>query len=105
MALTKYERGTTFKSTTTYTSGSTYIDPSGNMAFLNVYAPDGDLIIGPVSGSRDSTGIYHYFVSTQSNSDLGIYILEWKAQFNYGSPWNFSWKYDRCPVQIAHVKQ
>jgi len=104
MSLTKYERGTTFKTTTTYLSGSTYINPSGNKAFLTVYDPNGTAIISNEEGTTDTTGIYHYFVSTQLSNDLGIYVLEWKAMFNYQSPWNYSWKYDREPIHICHVK-
>jgi len=104
MALSKYERSTTFRTATTYKSGSTYINCSGNMAYLTVYEPNGSVIIGPVSGHHYSTGIYEYFVSTQSTHDLGIYVLEWKAWFNYQSPWDYSPKYDREPIDLVYVK-
>jgi len=104
MTLTEYERGTVFKTNTVYTSGSTYIDCSGNMAYLTVYKPNGDTLLGPVSGLHESTGTYQYFVSTQTTDDLGIYVLEWKAMFNYQAPWNYSWKYDREPIHIVYVK-
>jgi len=104
MALTKYERQNTWKSYVTYVSGTTNIDCSGNMAYLTVYRPDGTVLLGPVSGIRDSTGVYKYYVSTQSTDDLGIYVCEWKAYFNYGAPWDYSPKYDREAVQIVKVE-
>ena len=102
--LARYERGSTFRTATAYTSGSTEIDCSGNMAYFTMYAPDGTSIIGPVSGHWYSTGVYEYFPSTQTTSDLGIYVLEWKAEFNYQSPWNYSPKYDREPIELVYVK-
>ena len=104
MSLTRYERGTTFRTATTYTSGSTDIDCSGNMAYLTVYEPDGTVLLGPVSGHHYDTGIYEYFVSTQSTDNLGIYVLEWMARFNYQAPWNYSPKYDREPIELVYVK-
>ena len=99
MSLTKYEIGTTFRSTVTWVSGSSYIDASGNMSYFTVYDPNGNIIL-EASGSHDGTGIYTYYYSTQSNADLGIYVLEWKAYFNYGT-WSFSPKYEREAIQIT----
>jgi len=104
MSLTSYERGTTFRTYTTYTSGSTNIDCSGNMAFFTMYNPDGSINMGPVSGHHIGTGVYEYFASTQTTDDLGIYVLEWKSYFNYQFPWYYSPKYDREAVHICHVK-
>jgi len=101
---TKYERETTFKTTVTYTSGSTNIDCSGNVTNLRVYDPNGTLIIGPVSGTHTSTGVYHYYVSTQSTHDLGLYICEWTTYFSYGSPWNWQPKVDREIINLVKVK-
>jgi hypothetical protein len=103
MALTKYERGTSWRSKVTYTSGSSYVDCSGNMAYLTVYAPNGDTFIGPVSGTHVQTGIYDYYISTQTDSNLGIYVTEWRGMFNYPKTWN--WKYDREANQLVYVKQ
>jgi len=105
MTLTSYERGTVFKTNTTYTSGSTNVDSSGNIAYLTVYKPDGTVLMGPVSGLHESTGVYQYFVQTETTNDLGIYVLEWKAMFNYQSPWGYEWKYDREPIHLVNVKQ
>ena len=81
MSYTSYERGSTFKSTITFTSGSVNVDPSGNRVFIEVYKPDGTKFIDS-SGSRDSTGVYHYFISTQSTYDLGIYRVKWYGYFD-----------------------
>lgn len=104
MSVTKYERESTFKSQVTFTSGSTYIDCSGNKAYLTVYRPDGTVLLGPVSGTHASTGIYHYYVSTQSTDDLGLYVCEWKAWFNYEHPWDYSPKVDREAIQLVKIK-
>ena len=101
MALTKRERGTTWRAQVSYTSGSSYIDCSSNVTNLTVYKPDDTILVGPVSGNHRSTGIYDYYVSTASNADLGIYILEWKSWFSY----DFGWepKVDREEIQLCHV--
>jgi len=104
MTLTKYERETTFKSRVTYTSGSTNINCSGNLAYITVYRPDGTVLLGPESGQHAATGIYDYYVSTQSTDDLGIYVCEWKTEFDYGMPWQNSPKYDREAIQLVKVK-
>lgn len=104
MTLTEYERGTTWKSTVTYQSGSSYVDCSGNMAYLTVYKADGSVLLGPASGVHESTGIYHYFVSTQSTDPLGIYVTEWMGRFNYQGRFLHSPKYDRDAVLIRYVK-
>jgi len=101
---TKYERGTTFRSYVYYQSGSTPIDCSGNMAYFTLYDPNGVVIIGPVSGHHVSTGTYEYFPSTQNTHDLGLYCCEWKAWFDYQSPWNFSPKIDREVIQLVYVE-
>jgi len=105
MALTKFERGTTWKATVTFTSGSTNIDCSGNMAYLTVYRPDGTVLLGPESGCHEATGMYNYYVSTQSTDDLGIYVTEWKGLFDYQHPFHWSPKYDRNPIQLVYVKR
>jgi len=104
MSLTKFERGNTFKTTVTFTSGSTNIDPSGNKAFLDVYKPDGTMLLQGVSGSRVSTGVYHYYISTDSNDPLGIYIIDWKGMFNYGFPWTYQWKHQKNTIQLLEVE-
>lgn len=99
-----YERETTFKSQVTWTSGSTNVDPSGNMSFLEVYDPNDNRIIN-TSGQKSDTGVYYYYISTQSSDDLGLYRIRWRALFNYNAPWNFSPSYDTEVVQIVKVKQ
>ncbi len=105
MALTKFERGTSWKSTVTYTSSNTNVDCSGNMTFLTVYNPDATVGFGPVSGVHQETGIYHQYPSTSTTSDLGIYVEEWKTFFSYGTGLGWRPKYDREAIQICHVKQ
>ena len=104
MALTKYERNSSWKSTVTYASSNTNINCSGNVSILTVYGPDGSIEFGPVSGVHQETGIYYQYPSTSTTSDLGIHVAEWKTFFNYGT--NLGWrpKYDREAVQIVKVK-
>jgi len=101
---TKYERNSTWKSQVTYTSGTTNIDCSGNMAYLTVYKSDGTTLLGPVSGLHEETGIYKYYVSTQSTDPLGLYVCEWKTYFDYGGRQSWLPKYDREIVQVVHVE-
>lgn len=102
--VSSYERGSTWKSQVTYTSGSSYIDCSSNVTNLTVYRSDGTVLLGPVSGVHASTGIYHYYVSTQSTDSLGLYVCEWKTYFNYGNPWVWLPKLDREVVHIKYVE-
>ena len=85
MTYSSYEKGSSFKSTVTFTSGSIVKDPSGNRVFIEVYKPDGTLMINS-SGTRVSTGVYFYWISTQSTDDLGIYRIKWSGFFNQGDP-------------------
>lgn len=101
---TKRERGSTFRSRVTYTSGSTLVNCSGNVTNLTVYKSDGTTLLGPESGSHEGTGVYEYYVSTASTDPLGLYICEWKTYFDYGAPWNYQPKIDRELIQICHVK-
>jgi len=103
VVLGEYERGSTFKSVETYKSGSTYVDPSGNIAFITMYDPDGNVIIDN-SGQRASTGVYYYYVSTQTDSPLGLYRIRWRAYWNFGSPWNYAPKDDTEAVSIVSVE-
>ena len=72
---TKWERTNSFKSTVEWTSGSTYVDPSGNMSYIKVFKPDGTQYIHE-SGLKNATGIYQYYISTQSTDDLGLWIID-----------------------------
>jgi len=101
---TKYERGSTFRSQVTYTSGSTNINCSSNVTNLTVYKSDGTVLMGPESGAHITTGVYRYYVDTESTDPLGLYICEWKTYFNYNDPWNWKPKTDREIVQIVHVE-
>jgi len=101
---TKYERNTTWRTRVTYTSGSTNINCSGNVTNLTVYRPDGTVLLGPESGQHVATGIYDYYVSTQSTDDLGLYRCTWITYFDYGTPWNYSPKVDSEVIQLVLVK-
>ena len=103
--VTTFERENTFKTQVTWKSGSTNIDPSSNMSFLKVIEPDGTVMFQDVSGVRSATGIYHYYVSTQTSDDLGLYKIQWYAYFNYGSPFNYQIKYDTEVINLVAVKQ
>ena len=104
MSLTKYERGSTFRTRQTYVSGTTNVNCSGNLAYLTVYKPDGTTYIDSVSGSHVGTGIYEYYVSTSSTDLLGIWVCEWKGYFNYDAPWYNEPKVDRECIQLVYVK-
>jgi len=103
MTLTKYERGSTFKTTVTWMSSSTYVDPSGQKSYLDVYDSLGTKIFDSVEGSKESTGIYKYYVSTNSTDPLGVYVVDWWARFNYGTPWNYETKHERSEIQISYL--
>ena len=104
MALQKWERTNFFKSQVIWKSGSTEIDPSGNMSFIDVYDPNGDIVISE-SSQRATSGTYVYYVSTQSDQDLGIWVIDHRAYFDYEHPWNFSQKHNYEPFQLVKVKQ
>lgn len=104
MALDKWERGSTWKTQLLCKSGSTLINCSGNYAELKIYDPNATVVID-TSGQHQSIGTYIYYVSTQTNQDLGIWLAEWKFWFDYSGPWGYSPKYDRYPIQLVHVKQ
>jgi len=106
MSLTEYERLSTWKTTVTWTSGSTAVDPSGNMSFIDVYKPDGTLLITtPASGERDGVGVFHYYISTASTDPLGIYIIDWHALFDYGGNFGYMPLHDKECVIIEKVVQ
>lgn len=104
MAMDKWERQSTWKSQVVYKSSNTAIDPSGSIAFIDVYDAEDNLILSN-SGQRTSTGTYIYYVSTQSDDPLGIYRVRWRALFDYSGRWDYSPKYDTEVVQICKVKQ
>jgi hypothetical protein len=83
MSVTNYERGTSFRVTVTFVSGSTVKDPSDNIALIDMYTPNGTLLFSN-SGTRDSTGIYHCYISTQNTDDLGLYRIKWTGYMNIG---------------------
>jgi len=105
MSYSTFERENTFKSTVTFTSGSTYIDPVSNLAYIDVIKPDGTYLIQGESGQRVSEGIYQYYFSTSSTDPLGLYIIDWYGTFSYDTPWGNMPKHQREVVRIVKVKQ
>jgi hypothetical protein len=87
--LTSYERLSTFKTSVTWTSGSTAVDPSGNMSFIDIFKADGTYLLQAASGERDGVGIFHYYASTASTDPLGIYRIRWYAYFNYAGNFGY----------------
>jgi len=104
MTLTKYVRGNTWRTRVSYLSGNTPIDCSSNIANLTVEAPDGSTYMTGITGQHVSTGIYQYYLSTQSTDDLGIYVCSWESWFDYQHPWNYSPKVENEAIQLVHVK-
>jgi hypothetical protein len=104
MTLTSYERETTFLSTHTFYSGSTtdVYDPSGNIANVKVYDPNGTLYIN-ASGERISTGIYRYYISTSSTSPLGIYTIDWCGSFYMDGTFGFMPKHEKEFILLTTV--
>ena len=102
MSLAKKERGNTFRSYVVWKSGSSYTDPSSNMSYFEVYKPDGTLYYSE-SGLKNSTGIFDYYVSTQTDDSLGIYKIRHWGYFNYGSPWYWERKQQTIELQIVDV--
>jgi len=94
MTLTSYERESTFKSTVTFQSGSVNVDPSGNLANIKVYQPDGLLYIS-ATGAKDSDGVYHYYISTSTNNPLGIYTIDWYGSFYYDSIFTYMPRHEK----------
>lgn len=105
MALTRYERENSWKTYVEFKSGSTFIDPSGNLAYLTITKPDGTKLIDNISGARQSTGVYKYYVSTQSTDPLGLYVISWYGEFNYSGRWGYMPKYEKEVIQLVKVVQ
>lgn len=104
MTIQKWERSNTFKSTVTWMSSNSYVDPSGHRSFIKVYDPNGNLYLSE-SGNRDATGRYHYYVSTQSNATLGLWKIQWWGLFNYESPFTYLEKSETEIVNLVDVEQ
>ena len=104
MTVTKWERENSIKSSVEWKSGSTYVDPSSNMSFIEVYNPYGTRYIAD-SGIKDATGKYHYYISTQSDAELGLWKIRWYAYFNYGSPFNYLEKSEMEVVNLVDIIQ
>ena len=106
MSVTRWERSNTWKTTVEWKSGSTYIDPSGNISTLDVYKADGTHYISH-SGVRDCTGIYHYYVSTSNDDPLGLWIVDWNGLFTHEDTGTTNWipKHDKEVVELVYVIQ
>ena len=104
MALTKWVRGSSWRTRATYMSSNSYVDCSGNIASLSIEAPNGTTYMTGITGQHVSTGVYQYYISTQSTDDLGIYICSWKSWFDYEHPWNYSPKVENEEISLVLVK-
>jgi len=105
MGLTEYERESTFKTSVTFTSGSTNVDPSGNIAYVDVYKSDGTLLwtAASKSGTRSASGQYYYYISTQSTDPLGVYVIDWYGNFDYGGQWSYMPKHEKYEVRVRYA--
>jgi hypothetical protein len=84
--VSSYERNNSIKLTCTFKSGGVATYPIS--ANLTIYRPDKTLLLQDVSGHRTGvTGEFYYYISTNSTSDLGIYVTEWHGDISYGSHW------------------
>ena len=88
----------------TFYSGSTAIDPSGNIAWIDVYDPNGTLYIHD-SGVRSSTGTYYYYISTASTNDLGIWTIDWYGSFYEDEHFGYKPRHDKECVILKKVVQ
>lgn len=102
--VTEKERGNSFRTTVTFMSSNQYVDPSSNIAWIQVYKSDGTSMLSNASGTRQSTGIYYYYISTQSTDPLGLYVVDWYGYFPYGSPFLYLPKHEREVVSIVYVE-
>lgn len=84
MSYSSYERNQTIRLTCTFKSGSVATYPIS--ANLTVKKPDGTALLTDVSGHRTgTTGEFYYYMSTNSTSDLGIYVTEWHGDIQYSN--------------------
>ena len=87
--LQEFERGNTIKVVATFnTSSNVATDPSGNVAFIQVFKPDGTSLIGGGSGaitSRTGTGSFKYFFDTADDYPLGVYVVQWQGYHGIGT--------------------
>jgi len=104
LSLTKFERETTVRTMVAFKSGSTPVDPSGNIAYVEIYKPDGTILIEG-SGSKDSTGNYRYYFSTGPTDLLGIYLIDWWGRFYYGTKYDYKEKHEREVIWLVNVDQ
>ena len=102
--LTKKERTTIFPTQVLWKSGSTLIDPSSNMSYIDIYNPEGDKVISE-SSQRYTTGTYRYYISTQSTDNLGIWVVDHWSYFNYQGRHGWQKKHNYEPFQLVYVKQ
>jgi len=82
--LEKYERGNTIKLDADFKLSGALTDPYNNAVTLDVIKPDGTYLYSAATATRDGTGEYHYFISTNSLDPLGIYYAVWKGQHDVG---------------------
>jgi hypothetical protein len=75
----EFERGNTIKSSIVFQFGGADTDPTSPV--INVYKPDGTLLVTDGAGVQDATGQYHYYFSTASTDPLGLYKVVWSGTY------------------------
>jgi hypothetical protein len=75
------------------------------MSYIDIYKSDGTYLIQSASGERSDTGVYHYYISTASTDPLGIYIIDWYGDFNYGGNFGYLPLHNKECIVIEKVVQ
>jgi len=105
MTLTSYERTDSWTSTVSWYSGSTLIDPSGNIANIEVYQSDGVKYISATGANDGTVGVYFYRISTNSTQPLGIYKIIWNGSFFYDNFFGYMPRTETEAVIITDIVQ
>jgi len=105
MALDKYERGNTIRSDVDFKMSGNLTDPSGNYAWVHVLKSDGTYLVSGGTGSRQGTGEYRYFFSTDGSDPLGVYVVEWYGYHYIGGSYGTKKLVQRDAIQICDVVQ
>ena len=105
MSLSKFERNNTIKSEIDFKMSDVLTDPSGSKAFVDIIKSDGTYFIQDASGSRDSTGEYHYYFTPASTDPLGVWVIVWHGYHNLGAAYGYKRITQRDAIHIVDVEQ
>ena len=103
MTLTAYERTNTIKVEVDLKSNDVLTDPSGNMAFIDVYKSDGTKLVDTASGQRTGTGEYEYYFTTAATDPLGIYKVVWWGHSYVDGTFNYKRFSQADQIQIVDL--